>query len=156
MTDKQALFVQEYITSLNATQSAIRAGYSQKTAYSIGQKLLKNVEVKQALDMAMNERKERTELSADYVLKNLRESVERCMQRQPVMSKGEQVTDEQGNTVWTFDAKGATRALELIGKHLGMFTDKLKVEEQTEEERMLMCVRRVAMEMSNTGHFTAD
>lgn len=147
MTDKQALFVQEYITSLNATQSAIRAGYSQKTAYSIGQRLLKNIEVKQALDMAMNERKERTELSADYVLKNLREIVERCMQRQPVMSKGEQVTDEQGNTVWTFDAKGATRALELIGKHLGMFTDKLKVEEQTEEERMLMCVRRVAMEL---------
>ena len=156
MTDKQEAFIREYLIDFNLTQAAIRAGYSAKTAYSIGQRLLKNVEVKQAIDTAMNERKERTALTADYVLKNLREIVERCMQRQPVMSKGEQVTDEQGNTVWTFDAKGATRALELLGKHLGMFTDKLKVEKQTEEERMMMCVRRVAMEMSHTGQCIAD
>lgn len=127
MTEKQQRFVQEYITTLNATQSAIKAGYSKRTAYSIGQRLLKNVEIKQALDMAMNERKERTELTADYVLQNLQEIVERTMQRQPVIVKGEQAVDEQGNNVWTFDAKNAIKALELIGRHLGMFTDKHEI-----------------------------
>lgn len=127
MTTKQALFVQEYISSLNATQSAINAGYSPKTAYSIGQRLLKNVEVSQAISQAMAERKQRTEITADFVLTNLREIVERTMQKKPVMCKGEQVTDEQGNNLWCFDAKNAIKALELIGRHLGMFTDKREV-----------------------------
>jgi len=45
MNDKQKHFADEYIISRNATQSAIKAGYSEKTAYSIGQRLLKNVEI---------------------------------------------------------------------------------------------------------------
>lgn len=127
MTDKQQAFIREYLIDFNITQAAIRAGYSPKTAYSIGQKLLKNAEVSKAVDMAMNERKERTELSADYVLKNLQEIVERTMQRQPVMSKGVQAVDEQGNNIWTFDAKNAIKALELLGRHLGIFTDKHEI-----------------------------
>lgn len=127
MTDKQQAFIREYLIDFNITQAAIRAGYSPKTAYSIGQKLLKNAEVKQAIDTAMNERKERTELSADYVLKNLQEIVERTMQRQPVMSKGVQAVDEQGNNLWCFDAKNAIKALELLGRHLGIFTDKHEI-----------------------------
>ena len=127
MTDKQQAFIREYLIDFNITQAAIRAGYSAKTAYSIGQKLLKNAEVSKAVDMAMNERKERTELSADYVLKNLQEIVERTMQRQPVMSKGVQAVDKQGNNIWTFDAKNAIKALELLGRHLGIFTDKHEI-----------------------------
>lgn len=51
------------------------------------------------------------------------------MQRAPVTDrKGEQVTDEEGRAVWTFDAKNANRALELLGKHLGIFTDKIRAE----------------------------
>ena len=46
MTDKQELFCQEYLKEMNATQAAIKAGYSEKTAYSQGQRLLKNVEIK--------------------------------------------------------------------------------------------------------------
>ena len=55
MTDKQAQFCAEYTKDFNATQAAIRAGYSEKTAYSIGQRLLKNVEIQQA----MNEHRDR-------------------------------------------------------------------------------------------------
>jgi len=50
MTEKQVKFISEYTKDFNATQAAIRAGYSPKTAYSIGQRLLKNVEVQKAMN----------------------------------------------------------------------------------------------------------
>ena len=51
------------------------------------------------------------------------------MQRAPVLDmKGNQVRDEEGLGLWEFDAKDALRALELLGKHLGMFSDKLRLE----------------------------
>ena len=128
LSAKQEQFCREYLVDLNATQAAIRAGYSPKTAYSMGQRLLKNVEVQKAVQSAMDERSKRTEVNADYVLTNLLEIVERCMQRAPVLHKGEQVVDEEGNSVWCFDGKNAIRALELLGKHKGMFTDKLQTE----------------------------
>ena len=131
MTDKQKRFITEFLVDLNATQAAIRAGYSRRTAYSIGQRLLKNVEVKEAINSAMKEREARTEITADYVLTNLREIVDRCMQKQPVFTKGEQVTDEQGRNVWTFNARDAIKALELLGKNLGLFIDKTEIKADT-------------------------
>ena len=124
LSPKQERFAREYLVDLNATQAAIRAGYSPKTAYSMGQRLLKNVEVQKAVQSAMDERSKRTEVNADYVLTNLLEIVERCMQRAPVLHKGEQVVDEEGNSVWCFDGRNAIRALELLGKHKGMWVEK--------------------------------
>ena len=70
------------------------------------------------------------------------------MQKSPVMVKGEQAIDEEGRHLWTFDAKNALRALELIGKHMGMFSDHHKEQEQTpEEEKMYLTIRRVALSM---------
>ena len=126
MTDKQNAFVTEYLKDMNLTQAAIRAGYSPKTAYSIGQRLMKNVEVSNAINSAMSERQQRTEITVDYVIDNLREIVDRTMQKKPVIVKGEQLTDENGLGVWCFDAKNAIKALELLGKHLNMFTDKIQ------------------------------
>lgn len=129
LTDRQKEFVRQYLVDLNATKAAIRAGYSERTAYSVGQRLLKNVEIQRAVAAAQAQRARRVEVTQDYVLSNLVEVVERTMQRAPVLDrKGEQVTDEEGRAVWTFDAKGANRALELLGKHLGIFTDKVKAE----------------------------
>lgn len=71
LKDKQARFVEEYLIDLNATQAAIRAGYSEATAYSQGQRLLKNVEVEKALSEAMKKRSERTEITQDMVLREL-------------------------------------------------------------------------------------
>ena len=129
LTDKQAAFVREYLVDLNATQAAIRAGYSERTASRIGPQLLGKTCVREAIEKAQAKRARRVEVTQDYVLSNLVEVVERTMQRAPVLDrKGEQVTDEEGRAVWTFDAKGANRALELLGKHLGIFTDKVKAE----------------------------
>ncbi len=133
MTDKQNIFVQEYLKDCNATQAAIRAGYSEHTAYSIGQRLMKDISIQEAIRAGMDDRKERSKLTADYVIDNLREIAERCMQKSPVMVKGEQATDEEGRHIWTFDAKNAIRALELLGKHMAMFTDKVNVQNDNEE-----------------------
>ena len=129
LTDKQTAFVREYLVDLNATQAAIRAGYSERTASRIGPQLLGKTCVREAIEKAQAKRARRVEVTQDYVLSNLVEVVERTMQRVPVLDrKGEQVTDEEGRAVWTFDAKGANRALELLGKHLGIFTDKIRAE----------------------------
>ena len=113
MTDKQARFVAEYLVDCNATQAAIRAGYSSKTAYSIGQRLMKDPAIQAQIQAGMTERQERTELSQDYVIDNLREIVSRCMNAED------------------FKPYGALKALELLGKHLRMFTDKIQVKEET-------------------------
>lgn len=142
MTDKQNVFVQEYLKDCNATQAAIRAGYSEHTAYSIGQRLMKDKDIQEAIRTGMDDRKERSRLTADYVIDNLREIAERCMQKRPVMVKGEQATDDDGNHLWTFDAKNAIRALELLGRHMAMFTDKLSVQNDNEEaifQRVIRC-----------------
>ena len=68
LTPKQRMFVKEYLVDLNATQAAIRAGYSPKTAYSAGQRLLKEVEIQNAVQSAMDERGERVKITQDRVL----------------------------------------------------------------------------------------
>lgn len=65
---KQKLFVKEYLVDLNATQAAIRAGYSVKTANEQGARLLANVSVQEAIQEAMNKRSERTEITAEMVM----------------------------------------------------------------------------------------
>jgi phage terminase small subunit len=129
VTPKQKRFVEEYLIDLNATQAAIRAGFKEKTAYSAGQRLLKKVEeVQTAIDIAIKEREKKSAVTAEYVLTNLQEVVERCLQSAPVVNtKGQQVYDEEGNALWEFNAPGANKALELLGKHLGMFSEKVQV-----------------------------
>ena len=69
--ERQIKFVEEYIKSLNATDAAIKAGYSEKTARSQGSRLLTNVDIQKAIQQAKAEREERTKIDADYVLKRL-------------------------------------------------------------------------------------
>ncbi|WP_269973648.1 terminase small subunit [Pseudomonas aeruginosa] len=73
LTKKQRLFVDEYLLDLNATQAAIRAGYSTRRATEIGYQLLQRPEVAQAIQAAMAERSQRTQVEADYVIRRLRE-----------------------------------------------------------------------------------
>jgi phage terminase small subunit len=68
---RKRLFIQEFLKDLNASQAAKRAGYSKKTAYSQGQRLLKNVEIKKAIDAAMRKREEKTEITAARVLQEI-------------------------------------------------------------------------------------
>lgn len=71
LTPKQALFVKEYLVDLNATQAAIRAGYSEKTAEQQGFQLLKKTSVASTLAEAQAERSKRVEIDADWVLRRL-------------------------------------------------------------------------------------
>lgn len=125
MNAKQEQFCLEYLIDMNATQAAIRAGYNVTTAYSQGQRLLKHVEVHARIEELKAERSENTKVTADYVVKGLQEVAERCLQKKPVMVFNgqymEQATDEEGNNVWQFDSSGANKALELLGKHTGIF-----------------------------------
>ncbi len=107
LTDKQAIFVKEYLVDLNATQAAIRAGYSAKTANEQGSRLLTNVSVQKLIQEHMNKRSERTEITAEYVLtgiKRVTESAEADGRRSE-----------------------ALKGFELMAKHLMLFTDKTEI-----------------------------
>ena len=79
----------------------------------------------------MDIRSAKTLVDADHVVTRLLEVADRCMQRIPVMEfdyvnkEMIQKVDEEGNNVWQFDSQGANKALELLGKHCAMFTDKI-------------------------------
>ena len=132
MTPKQARFVEEYLIDLNATQAAIRAGYSAKTAEQAGCRLLRDVQVSKAIREAQDARIERVEITQDWVLSRLASVAERCLQAEPVYDrKGDRVMvetpDGEEAPAFTFNAAGANGALGLLGKHLGMFKDKVEI-----------------------------
>ncbi len=72
LTPKQERFCREYVVDLNATQAAMRAGYSKKTAYSAGQRLLKNVEIQKRLSVLVKARQERTGARGDEAMQECR------------------------------------------------------------------------------------
>lgn len=132
LTDKQRRFVDEYLVDLNATQAAIRAGYSKKTAGQIGEQNLKKLEIAAAIQKAQAARAKRTEVTQDEVIKDLRELRDICMGRKPIRIT-EVIKNAQAGTaesvevdVNAFEPTAANKALELLGKHIGMFKEKLE------------------------------
>lgn len=123
LNEKQQRFVDEYIVDLNATQAAIRAGYSPKTAQEQGSRLLCNVMVAEAIQKAKKEREVRTQITSDDVVRRIDRVARMC--ERPVLkvdADGEAILDADGNEVIRcFDTQGALKALELLGKHTGAF-----------------------------------
>ena len=134
ITEKQKTFCEEYLIDLNAKQAYIRAGYTPTNAEISASRLLTNVKVAEYIQYLMDERSRRTLVNADYVISNIKEIGERCMQKVPltefdaVKRRYMPVKDEEGRSVWQFDASNALRAQELLGKHLKLFTDKVEIE----------------------------
>lgn len=130
---KQELFCKEFIVDINATQAAIRSGYSEKTAKQIGSKLLTKHDLRTRIAELMDERSKRTLVDADFVVRTLIEVQARCLQKIPVMVFDPvdkvmvQKKDDEDRDVWMFDSNGANRSLELLGRHLAMFTEKNRV-----------------------------
>jgi phage terminase small subunit len=123
---RQERFVQEYLIDLNATQAAIRAGYSKKTARQQGDRLLSKAAVAAAIALAQAKRAERVEITQDYVLEKIRETVERCSQGVPVLDMfGRPVLTKTPagvvGAVYKFDAKAVLQGCNLLGQHLAMW-----------------------------------
>ena len=117
LTEKERIFADEYIKTTNATQSAITAGYSEKTARSKGSQLLTKINVRQYIDAIMNERSKDTIATADEVLEYLTRVV-----------RGEE-KDAFGLDVSVADK---TKAAELLGKRHMLFPDKVKLDAEIE------------------------
>ena len=134
-TPKQIRFVQEYLVDLNATQAALRAGYRSRAPGQMGYENLKKPEIVEAIRGAFIQRERRTEVTQDKVVEKLWEIVLRSMQTIPVV-------DGRGDPVgaYTYHPAAATRALELLGRHLGMWRpigtedDPLTVQLRTVQE----------------------
>ena len=145
LTPKQARFVEEYLIDLNATQAAIRAGYSAKTANDQIGKLLATPHVKAAIEAGKVSRSERTQIDAAWVLRRLAAEAEADMAdiyfengaikpvhewpkiwRQGLVAGVEhvEVKDAEGNAtgdvVVKIKVSDRVRRLELIGKHVGV------------------------------------
>lgn len=147
LTAKQKLFVQEYLVDLNASQAALRAGYSKKTAYRIGAELLQKTSVSNAIHKAMDERAKRTQVTADKVVTELakvgfcsardvmewgpggvrlKESSELTADQAATVAEVSETTTKDGGSL-RLKQHDKIRALELLGKHLGMFLDKKEI-----------------------------
>lgn len=127
MTPKQQRFVEEYMKDLNGKQAAIRAGYAANSAEVQASRLLSDAKVATRVAELKAELSDKTGITVEYVLQNLKEVGERCLQKRPVLKfdfatkEMVQVQDEEGRDVWQFDSQGANKAFELLGKHVGAF-----------------------------------
>lgn len=122
---KRSVFVTEYVKDMNATQAAIRAGYSEKTAYSMGQRLLKNVEIKAEIEKILS--KVRKKNIADTVeIEAYLTSLIRGEEKEETLAfQGDGVQEIKKIEV---SAKDRIKAAELLGKRYSMWIDKQQVE----------------------------
>lgn len=120
LTDQQQAFVDAYCLHRNGARAAREAGYSDHRPDATAYDLLRNPEIAQAVRQRLDAISESLFITESTILADLWTIKERCMQREPVR-------DREGNETgaWTFDARGALKALELMGRHLGMFGSKL-------------------------------
>lgn len=156
LTDKQSRFVEEYLVDLNATQAAIRAGYSENTAHSIGHENLSKPEIADAIAQAQQERSERTKVTQDMVIRELARigfsdlrklmsddgvlkqpsdwddetaaaiSSMEVVRRGPNWTKDKDKEDEEPEYTHKIKTWDKNSALEKLAKHLGMFVDKVE------------------------------
>jgi phage terminase small subunit len=101
------MFVKEYQIDRNATQAAIRAGYSEKTAYSIGEENLKKPDIAAALDKQTQKIAAKVDITAQDVLQSIKD-----------IRADARAADKYSD---------ALKANELLGKHLKLFTDKIEI-----------------------------
>lgn len=145
VTEKQKRFCDEYLTDLNATQAAVRAGYSKKTAYSIGEENLRKPEIKEYIEKRMAEKESQLIANQDEVMRYLTAVMRREKMESVVVTlnteKTSYVPDENGTmrkqTVKQeipqiieipAQLRDANKAAELLGKAYGIYTDKVDVD----------------------------
>jgi phage terminase small subunit len=128
LTEKQKAFCNEYLIDLNATQAAIRAGYSKKTAGQIGEQNLKKLEIKSYIGDKLEEIASKRIASATEVLEYITNVVRGAETEEVIVVLG--VGDgcsETSRVNKEVSAKDKVKAAELLGKRYSLFTDKLDV-----------------------------
>ena len=146
MTSKQKRFCEEYMVDLNATQAAIRAGYSPKSARAIATENMQKPAVRARIDQLMADQSQRTGVNADRVIRELArvafanapdvvDMTDATVSSNASRDDTAAIASVRVKTIPTADGDGVERevrfadklkALELLGKHLGMFTDKVE------------------------------
>lgn len=126
MNNRQQLFCEEYLKDMNATQAAIRAGYSEKTAYSQGQRLLKNVEIKNRL----KEIREKIQDENIATIKDIEEFLSLSLNGEMEEEVISVVAEIEGSskvvkTKKQISLRDRIKAAELLGKRYGLWTDKV-------------------------------
>lgn len=139
LTAKQAAFIREYLIDLNATQAAIRAGYSAKTAQEQSSRLLSNAIIRENVQKAMDERSETVGLTAADVLRDINAVKADAMRK---------TYDKDGNEVMA-NHTAALKALELQGKHLKMFTDKIETTGANGGPLQVQLIKRTIIDPKN-------
>lgn len=143
LTPKQERFCEEYLIDLNATQAAIRAGYSVNTANRIASELLSKLDIQEKIAELKAERSKRTEITQDRVIKELAamafakatDYAQIAGNTVFIKSTTELTPEQQAGIVGIKQTQAGgievkldkTRALEMLGRHLGMFNDKLEL-----------------------------
>lgn len=160
LSPKQAAFVAEYLIDLNATQAAIRAGYSEKSADKIGAQLLGKTRVREAIEKSQAKRTERTEVTADRVVTELakiafadpRDLMEwgpdglmlKDCRIIPDVAAAAVAEVSEGKDGMKLKKLDKLKALELLGRHLGMFTDKVEMSGDLDIAAIIMEARNRA------------
>jgi phage terminase small subunit len=139
LTPKQAAFVREYLIDLNASQAALRAGYSPKTADQQGNQLLKKTIIRERLQKAMDKRAAIVDLTAADVLRDINAVKADAMRK---------TYDKDGNEVMA-NHTAALKALELQGKHLKMFTDKVELLGDKNNPLQVQLIKRTIIDPKN-------
>lgn len=125
LTDKQQRFVEEYVVDFNATQAAVRAGYSEKTARQVGSENLSKPYIAEAVRVKTQKATTATELTREFVLEGLMDIA------------------TNGNV-----ESARTRAYELLGKHMAMWTDRLEVTQIT-KDALVAEIERLESELAD-------
>ena len=150
LTPKQEAFCREFLLDLNASAAARRAGYAPGSASVTGCQLLANPKIAARIAEAQRERAERLEVDADWVLAQLVEVAQRCLQHiTPALGRDGKQLHDGGHPLFRFDAQGANRALELAGRHVSVQAWRDRIEVQGElslVDRILAGRRRVSRE----------
>ena len=129
LTDKQKRFCDEYLIDLNATQAAIRAGYSKKTAYSIGIENLKKPVIQNYIDKRLKQLEDKRIAKADEVLKYLTSVMRNEVKEEVVVVEGKGDGCSSARTIKKdMSAKDRNKAAELLGKRYRLFTDRIEAD----------------------------
>lgn len=179
LTQKETLFVQEYLIDLNATQAAIRAGYSKDSAHTTGHSNIKKPEVQSAIFEAMNKRMKRTNVTQEQIILalkriafanirdimnwndssvNITPSEDLTRSKTYAIAEISENVNQHARTV-KVRLKDSIRALELLGKHTGLFVDRTdpasglhqELKEQEEREPSMTKERAEALLKEKMG-----